>query len=138
MAVDGHAPLLSGNPLNAYRVAGIDSDHECTLLAEAREKLALGFYLMIREGSTAKNLADLLPAVTPASLRRTMLVTDDCHPDDLLHRGHMDHIIRRAMAMGCPTPGRVNHGDLKSGGVFPAAGSGRRGSRLSGRPGGRE
>jgi adenine deaminase len=101
-AVDGHAPLLSGKGLNAYRSAGIGSDHECTELAEAQEKLARGFFLMIREGSTAKNLADLLPAVTPASLRRTMLVTDDCHPDDLLHQGHVDHLIKRAVALGCP------------------------------------
>ena len=100
--VDGHAPLLSGRPLNAYRVAGIGSDHECTSLAEAQEKLSRGFYLMIREGSTAKNLADLLPAVTPASLRRTMLVTDDCHPNDLLHRGHLDRLIKRAFELGCP------------------------------------
>lgn len=100
--VDGHAPLLSGQGLNAYRLAGIGSDHECTNLPEAQEKLARGFYLMIREGSTAKNLADLLPAVTPASLRRAMLVTDDCHPDDLWQRGHVDHLIRRAVALGCP------------------------------------
>ncbi len=100
--VDGHAPLLTGPGLNAYRVAGIGSDHECTALAEAREKLARGFYLMLREGSTAKNLADLLPAVTPASLRRTLLVTDDCHPDDLWHRGHLDHLIKKAQALGCP------------------------------------
>ena len=85
--VDGHAPLLSGKGLNAYRVAGIGSDHECTQLAEAREKLDLGFYLMVREGSLAKNLTDLLPAVTPASLRRTMLVTDDCHPEDFWSPG---------------------------------------------------
>jgi adenine deaminase len=98
--VDGHAPLLSGRALNAYRLAGIGSDHECTHLAEAQEKLALGFYLMIREGSLARNLAALLPAVTPASLRRAMLVTDDCHPEDLLHRGHLDHLLRLAVAQG--------------------------------------
>jgi adenine deaminase len=100
--VDGHAPLLSGKGLNAYRVAGIGSEHECSNLAEAQEKLARGFYLMVREGSTAKNLADLLPAVTPASLRRTMLVTDDCHPEDLWQRGHLDHLIKKAVALGCP------------------------------------
>jgi len=98
--VDGHAPLLSGKDLNAYRVAGIGSDHECTLLTEAQEKLARGFYLMLREGSAAKNLADLWPAVTPASLRRTLLVTDDCHPDDILHQGHMDRLIRRVQFLG--------------------------------------
>jgi len=98
--VDGHAPLLSGQALNAYRLAGIGSDHECTRLAEASEKLDLGFYLMLREGSLAKNLNDLLPAVTPASLRRTMLVTDDCHPEDLVHTGHLNHLLRQAVALG--------------------------------------
>lgn len=98
--VDGHAPLLSGLALNAYRLAGIGSDHECSQLAEAREKLDLGFYLMVREGSLAKNLADLLPAVTAASLRRTMLVTDDCHPEDLLESGHLNALLRKAVRLG--------------------------------------
>jgi len=100
LPVDGHAPLLSGKGLNAYRLAGIGSDHECTQAAEAREKLALGFHLMLREGSLAKNLADLLPAVTPASLRRTMLVTDDCHPGDILANGHLNHLLRLAVSLG--------------------------------------
>ncbi|MCX5888731.1 MAG: adenine deaminase [Deltaproteobacteria bacterium] len=98
--VDGHAPLLSGRGLNAYRLAGIGSDHECTRLTEAREKLDRGFYLMLREGSLAKNLADLLPAVTPASLRRTMLVTDDCHPEDLLESGHLNALLKKAVSLG--------------------------------------
>ena len=98
--VDGHAPLLSGKALNAYRLAGIGSDHECTALAEAQEKLKLGFYLMIREGSLAKNLSDLLPAVTPVNLRRTMLVTDDSHPEDLVRTGHLDHLLRQAVSRG--------------------------------------
>ena len=98
--VDGHAPLLSGKALSAYRLAGIGSDHECTQLDEAREKLSLGFYLMLREGSLAKNLQDLLPAVTAASLRRVMLVTDDCHPEDLL-KGHLNALLKKAVSLGC-------------------------------------
>ncbi len=98
--VDGHAPLLSGKALSAYRLAGIGSDHECTQLDEAREKLSLGFYLMLREGSLAKNLQDLLPAVTAASLRRAMLVTDDCHPEDLL-QGHLNVLLEKAVSLGC-------------------------------------
>jgi adenine deaminase len=98
--VDGHAPLLSGKALSAYRLAGIGSDHECTRLDEAREKLSLGFYLMLREGSLAKNLQDLLPAVTAASLRRAMLVTDDCHPEDLL-KGHLNALLKKAVSLGC-------------------------------------
>ncbi len=98
--VDGHAPLLSGKALGAYRLAGVGSDHECTCLKEAQEKLALGFYLMVREGSLAKNLADLLPAVTPATLRRCLLVTDDCHPEDLLKIGHLNHLLQKAVSLG--------------------------------------
>jgi adenine deaminase len=98
--VDGHAPLLSGKDLNAYRLAGIGSDHECTELAEAQEKLRLGFTLMIREGSLAKNLIDLLPAVTPTTLGSSLLVSDDCHPEDLLQRGHLDHLLRLAVSQG--------------------------------------
>jgi adenine deaminase len=97
-AVDGHAPLLSGKALNAYRLAGIGSDHECTNFPEAQEKLELGFYVQLREGSLAKNLADLLPVVTPASIRRTMLVTDDCHPADLLENGHLNHLLSLAVS----------------------------------------
>lgn len=97
---DGHAPLLSGKDLNAYRLAGIASDHECTQLAEAREKLELGFYVMLRQGSLAKNLADLLPAVNSATLRRTMLVTDDCQPGDLLKFGHLNHLLKKAVSGG--------------------------------------
>jgi adenine deaminase len=98
--VDGHAPLLSGPSLNAYRLAGIASDHECTAPAEALEKLRLGFYLMVRQGSLAKNLADLLPVVPEAARRRTMLVTDDCHPGDLVARGHVNHLLKLAVAQG--------------------------------------
>ena len=98
--VDGHAPLLAGKGLNAYRLAGIGSDHECSQLSEAQEKLDLGFYLMVREGSLAKNLTDLLPAVTAASLRRTMLVTDDCHPEDLLESGHLNALLKKAVSLG--------------------------------------
>ena len=98
--VDGHAPLLSGKALNAYRLTGVGSDHECTELAEATEKLRLGFTLMIREGSLARNLAELLPAVTPATMRRSLLVTDDCHPEDLIRRGHLNHVLRLAVSHG--------------------------------------
>lgn len=98
--VDGHAPLLAGKDLNAYRLAGIGSDHECTTLAEAQEKLRLGFTVMIRQGSLARNLADLLPAVTSATWPRTLLVSDDCHPEDLLARGHLNHLLRLGVSLG--------------------------------------
>ncbi|MBP8980338.1 MAG: adenine deaminase [Syntrophobacterales bacterium] len=98
--IDGHAPLLSGKSLNAYVAAGIRSDHECTRLDEAREKLRLGMHIMIREGTQAKNLATLLPLVETASLRQCSLVTDDLHPHDILHQGHLDAVMSLAIRRG--------------------------------------
>jgi adenine deaminase len=116
--VDGHAPLLHGKALNAYRLAGVGSDHECTELNEAREKLSLGFTLMIREGSLAKNLADLLPAVSPATLPRTMLVCDDCHPEDLVRRGHIDYLLRLAVSHGLDPLSALAMATLNPAGYF--------------------
>jgi adenine deaminase len=98
--LNGHAPSLSGLPLNAYLATGIASDHECTTLAEAREKLSKGMNIMIREGSQSKDLAALLPVVDDHTWPRCMLVSDDCHPDDLLRQGHMNAIVNQAMALG--------------------------------------
>jgi len=98
--VDGHAPHLSGRDLNAYIAAGIMSDHESSSFEEAREKLQRGMYIMIREGSVAKNMEALLPLVTPENARRCMFVSDDNDPADLLDRGHMDHIVRKAIGLG--------------------------------------
>ena len=98
--VDGHAPGLSGKDLQAYIGNGILSDHECSTAAEAYEKLLAGMYLFIREGSTAKNLEALLPAVTEKNSHRCLLVTDDCHPDELLNDGHLDRILRKAITLG--------------------------------------
>ncbi|MGQ9920053.1 MAG: adenine deaminase [Desulfobacca sp.] len=99
--IDGHAPGLADRELNAYRLAGIASDHESTTLTEAQERLARGFYLMIREGSTAHNMAALWPVVTPAAARRLMLVSDDLHPEDLQQRGHLPALQKKAQALGC-------------------------------------
>ena len=98
--IDGHSPSLSGKDLNAYIGLGIRSDHESTLKEEALEKLRLGMYLMIREGSAARNLEELLPVVTPATYNRCILVSDDRHPGDLLKEGHMDHILRKSVRLG--------------------------------------
>lgn len=100
LLVDGHAPDLTGKDLCAYVAAGISSDHECRTVEEAMEKLRLGVHVMIREGSIARNLMDLLGAVTPTSQERCMFVTDDRHADDLLHHGHIDHAVRKAIANG--------------------------------------
>ncbi|MGD9405952.1 MAG: adenine deaminase [Anaerolineae bacterium] len=100
--VDGHAPGLSGLDLNAYVAAGIGSDHECTTLEEAREKLRRGMHILIREGTTARNLHALLPLVTPANARLCHFCTDDRHPDTLLDadQGHLDDVVRKAIAWG--------------------------------------
>ena len=98
--LDGHAPGLSGKDLQAYVAAGIASDHECTALEEARERLRLGMYIMIREGTTARNLKALMPLVTPQNSRRCMFVTDDRHPADLLDEGHIDSLVKMAIGQG--------------------------------------
>jgi adenine deaminase len=98
--IDGHAPGLSGLDLNAYVAAGVRSDHECTALDEAREKLRRGMHIMLREGTTERNLHTLLPLVTPANARLCHFCTDDRHPDTLLSEGHMDGIVRKAIAWG--------------------------------------
>ena len=98
--IDGHSPLLSGLDLNAYIGAGIRSDHECLSRAEAHEKVRRGMSIWIREGTAAKNLDVLLPLVTPANSERFAFATDDRHPWDLLAHGHLDHHVRRAIALG--------------------------------------
>ena len=99
--IDGHAPLLTGKELYAYLTAGIRSDHECTTAFEAKEKLKNGMWIMVREGTAARNLKDLLPLVTPENSRRFFLVSDDRHPKDLLEEGHVDSIVRKAISLGC-------------------------------------
>ena len=99
--IDGHAPLLSGKGLYAYLTAGIRSDHECTTAFEAKEKLKNGMWIMVREGTAARNLKDLLPLVTPANSRRFLIVSDDRHPRELLEEGHVDSVIRKAISLGC-------------------------------------
>jgi len=99
-AIDGHAPLLSGKELNAYIAAGNESDHECTKRVEAEEKIRLGMWLMIRQGSAAKNLLDLLPVVTQKTKNRCLFVLDDLEPRDLLRKGDIDHLLRQAVGQG--------------------------------------
>jgi adenine deaminase len=98
--IDGHAPSLSGKGLSAYLTAGIRSDHECTTLKEAKEKLKNGMWIMIREGTTARNLKDLLPLVAPKNSRRFLFVTDDRHPKELLEEGHINSMVKQAIHWG--------------------------------------
>jgi adenine deaminase len=98
--IDGHAPMLSGKGLYAYLTAGIRSDHECTTAKEAKEKLKNGMWIMIREGTTARNLRSLIPLVHPKNSRRFFFVTDDRHPKELLEEGHIDSMVRQAVQWG--------------------------------------
>jgi len=98
--IDGHAPGLSGKGLCAYVGAGIGSDHECTTLEEAKEKLRMGMRIMIREGSAAKNLDALLPLVNEFNSRNCFLVTDDMDPADIVEKGHLGRLVRRAVETG--------------------------------------
>lgn len=100
MVIDGHAPGLRGEALCAYIAAGIMSDHESVTAEEAMEKLSLGMWIMIREGSTAKNLSELSRIVSKGCPERVMLVTDDRHADDLLTEGHLDYVLKRAVEEG--------------------------------------
>ncbi|MBI2836219.1 MAG: adenine deaminase [Chloroflexi bacterium] len=100
LVVDGHAPGLGGRDLNAYVAAGINSDHESVTLAEAEEKLRRGMYVMIREGSSEKNLDALLPLVTDRTYKRCLFVVDDRTCVDLLRDGDIDAVVRKAIARG--------------------------------------
>ncbi|RLT43460.1 MAG: adenine deaminase [Chloroflexi bacterium] len=97
---DGHAPALSGHRLNAYAAAGVQTEHECTTVEEAAEKLARGFYVLIREATNAHNLHTLLPLITEANQRRICFCTDDRQPADLLEQGSVDFMLREAIAFG--------------------------------------
>jgi len=99
---DGHAPALTGRDLNAYCLAGLQSDHECTTLHEAAGKLRAGMYIFIREGSTERNIGSLVPLVTPATVSRCCFATDDSHADLLAAEGDIDRCIRRAIGCGLP------------------------------------
>lgn len=98
--IDGHAPELSGNDLNAYIAAGVYSDHECSTFENALEKLRKGQFIMIREGTAAHNLKALMPLLTQQYYSRCMFATDDKHPSDLLHGGHIDYIVKQALKNG--------------------------------------
>ncbi len=98
--VDGHAPGLTGGELDAYAAAGVESDHECTLLAEAEEKRRKGMWLFIREGSASRNLSALIPTVLSHGTDRVALCTDDRETDTLLEEGHVNDCLRLAVAAG--------------------------------------
>ncbi|MEG0688032.1 MAG: adenine deaminase, partial [Hungatella sp.] len=116
--VDGHAPFLKGKNLNAYIMAGVTSDHECSDIAEAKEKLARGQWIMIREGTAAKNLEALMPMFEAPYYQRAMLVTDDKHPGDLIRHGHIDYIIRTAIERGADPIRAIKMGSFHTASYF--------------------
>ena len=117
-AIDGHAPALSGKELNAYVTAGIRSDHECSDFEEAREKFARGQWIMIRQGTAAKNLKGLMGMFEDPYYQRCLLVTDDKHPGDLIRIGHIDAIIREAVSMGADPIRAIRMGTLNAAAYF--------------------
>lgn len=116
--VDGHAPGLCGKELNAYVMAGVISDHECSNGEEALEKLRRGQWIMIREGTAAKNLEALMPLFEAPYYERCMLATDDKHPGDLIKDGHIDYIIRKAIRLGADPLKAVRMGTLHAARYF--------------------
>ena len=98
--IDGHAPDLQGNDLNAYIAAGVYSDHECHDVKDAIAKLERGQFIMIREGTAARNLEALMPLLTGKYADRCMFCTDDKHPNDLLEKGHIDYLVKKAISLG--------------------------------------
>lgn len=117
-AIDGHAPALSGKELNAYVTAGICSDHECSDFEEAKEKFARGQWIMIRQGTAAKNLKALMGMFEDPYYQRCLLVTDDKHPGDLIRIGHIDAIIREAVSMGADPIRAIRMGTLNAAAYF--------------------
>ncbi len=122
--LDGHAPGLSGKGLAAYVAAGIGSDHECTSLDEAKEKLRMGMRIMIREGSAAKNLDALLPLVTEHNSRNLLFVTDDLDPEDIMEKGHLNSLIRTAIKKGIDPVRAIQMATLNPASYFKLKGLG--------------
>ena len=98
--IDGHGPEIKGHELNAYRMAGVKTEHECSTVEEMENRLRLGMYVLIRQGSAARNLEALIRGVTKENSRRCLFCTDDRHPEDLLTEGHIDNNVRQAIKLG--------------------------------------
>jgi len=122
--IDGHAPGLSGGALSAYIAAGIYSDHECVALEEAKEKLRQGMFIMLREGSSEKNLEALLPLVTDKTWPRCMFVVDDRTGADLLRDGDIDAVVRKAIGLGLDPVRAIQLATINTAGYFRREGLG--------------
>jgi adenine deaminase len=122
--IDGHAPGLSGGALSAYIAADIYSDHECVALEEAKEKLRQGMFIMLREGSSEKNLEALLPLVTDKTWPRCMFVVDDRTGADLLRDGDIDAVVRKAIGLGLDPVRAIQLATINTAGYFRREGLG--------------
>ncbi|MBV7508358.1 adenine deaminase [Bacillus sp. sid0103] len=122
--IDGHAAGLSPNDINVYMAAGIRTDHESTTASEAKERLRRGMYVMIREGTVAKDLQQLIPIVNERNARRCLFVTDDKHLDDLIHDGSIDHNVRLAIASGLSTITAIQMATINAAECFGLEGKG--------------
>jgi adenine deaminase len=122
--IDGHAPGLSGKDLSAYIAAGTHSDHECVTLEEAKEKLEQGMYIMLREGSSEKNLEALLPLVNDNTWPRCLFVVDDRTAADLLKDGDIDAVVRKAIRLGLNPVRAIQLATINTAGYFRREGLG--------------
>ena len=118
LVLDGHAPDMTGPMLNAYVTAGVESEHECTTVAEAREKLRLGLTILIREGTTTRNLKPLLPLITSENHGAICFCTDDRIPADLIDHGSIDYMVRVAIAEGIDPMTAIRMGSYNSARYF--------------------
>lgn len=112
--IDGHGPIIEGNALNAYVAAGVRAEHECETVEEMIERLRLGMYIQIREGSAARNLEALVQGVNKENLRRVLFCTDDRHPGDILKDGHIDNNVRLAIKNGIPAISAIKIASLNA------------------------
>jgi adenine deaminase len=124
MPIDGHSPMLEGKGLNAYRAAGIRTDHECSTVVEMQDRLRLGMNILIREGSAARNLSTLIQGVNQGNLSRCAFCTDDKHPEDILNQGHIDHCIRLAVNNGMDPISAVQMASLNPAQIYGLHGKG--------------
>ncbi len=116
--IDGHAPSVTGYELNAYITVGVGSEHECSVLEDARQRVRRGQYVMMREGTAAQNLSALLPLLNTGAADRCMFATDDKHPCDLLEKGHIDYILRKAIKEGVDPITAVCAGSINAASYF--------------------
>jgi adenine deaminase len=124
LPIDGHAPGLGGKGLNAYIAAGVGTDHECTAFEEAVERIGRGQWVMIREGTAARNLEALMGLFAPEYAHRCLLVTDDKHPGDLLRAGHINGIVRKAVSLGADAVTAIRMATFNAAACFGLKGRG--------------